>query len=66
MDLKLLKNFQLRRRKTKKKKISFLSSNAITTIFELERLPSLLISAVKKSFEKNNSVERYWVRKESR
>ena len=33
--------------KTKKKNISFLSSNAITTIFGLEKLQSLLMSAVK-------------------
>ena len=44
---KIFKNFQKRRRKKKKKKLSFSSSNAITTIFGLEKLQSLLISAVK-------------------
>ena len=66
MHIKFSKNFQIRRRKTKKKKFSFLSSNAITTIFGLEKLQSLLMSSVKKFFEKNNSVERYWTRKEAR
>ena len=54
MRIKFFKNFQKRRRKTKKKNISFLSSNAITTIFGLGKLQSLSVSAVKKFFEKNN------------
>jgi len=45
--------YSKQRRITKKKNISFLSSNAITTIFRLDKkFQTLPISGVKKFFEK--------------